>query len=105
MSEYESIVIKYASDYSQISHKNISGNDLKEFFGTEGYKNFEIDNAQHLDYDGLKGRVFSSSYMPRENDRKAPQMLEELKGLFKKHEKNGRMTFEYQVTVFYGELT
>ena len=58
---------------------------------------------QRLDFDGLRGRLLSSSYIPREGP-KAETMLAELPALFSSHEREGHIVLQYETKLFYGHL-
>ncbi|MEO5857770.1 MAG: class I SAM-dependent methyltransferase [Pyrinomonadaceae bacterium] len=98
--EYERLLLKYASDYTKVRHDNINGDTLKAFFDGD-FKTATFANKQVLDFDGIKGRVSSSSYMPSESDSRYPAMVEELQTLFAKHAESDRITVFYDTNVFY----
>ncbi len=98
--EYEKLLLKYASDYTNVRHDNINETTLAAFFEGD-FHTATFGNKQVLDFDGIKGRVSSSSYMPAESDSRYPAMVEELKTLFDKHAENDRITVFYDTNVFY----
>jgi ubiquinone/menaquinone biosynthesis C-methylase UbiE len=61
--EYEKFLLKYAKDYTHVRHEKIDEEVLAAFFAKHSRKTF--DNEQVFDFDGLKGRMLSASYMPR----------------------------------------
>lgn len=98
--DYEQLLLKYASDYTQVRHDNVDVVSLPKFFG----KRFEravFPNAQVLDLAGLKGRAASSSYMPSPGDERYAEVEKDLSGLFAKHAESGRITVFYDTKVFY----
>lgn len=101
--EYEQLLLKYARDYTAVRHENIDGERLAAFFRAD-YGKARFDNFQDFDFDGLKGRLLSSSYMPAETDEAAPAMLEELRTLFAKHNENGRIKILYDTNVYFSRL-
>ena len=102
--QYEDFLHKYATDYSEVNHKNIDEPVFNSFFGASNYKLKAFDNYQHFDFDGLKGRVLSSSYMPSETDNSYNSMIIELKELYNHFEENGKVTLEYDTKIYYGRL-
>ena len=48
---------------------------LDQFFGAGAYRLKVFANAQEFDYESLKGRVLSSSYMPMEGHPRYEPML------------------------------
>ena len=51
-------------------------------------------------FDGLKGRLLSSSYMPAANEDGYEDMINDLKKLFDQHEQNGKITINYATKVY-----
>jgi SAM-dependent methyltransferase len=101
--EYEQLLKSYSTDYSKVDHKQIDDDVVWEFFGyAPGKKAFP--SAQEFDFEGLKGRLLSSSYAPEAGPRHE-EMMGELKRLFETHQKSGRVRFVYDTIVYYGKLT
>jgi SAM-dependent methyltransferase len=98
--EYEKLLLKYAGDYTKVRHDNINETTLKTFFQGD-FRSATFANKQVLDFDGIKGRVSSSSYMPSESDSQYSAMVEELQTLFDKHAENDRIQVFYDTNVFY----
>ena len=97
-SQYEQFITQYGTDYEQV-RKN-EGN-VNEFFK---YKKKVFFNYQDLDFEGLKGRLLSVSYIPLEDNPTHEDMINELVKLFKKNEQNGKIRIEYDTEIFYGKL-
>ncbi|HQU91271.1 MAG TPA: methyltransferase domain-containing protein [Pyrinomonadaceae bacterium] len=98
--EYEKLLLKYANDYTKVRHDNINETTLKNYFQGD-FRTATFANKQVLDFDGIKGRVSSSLYMPSESDRQYSAMVEELQTLFDKHAENDRIQVFYDTNVFY----
>jgi SAM-dependent methyltransferase len=103
LSEYERLLLAYATDYQQVNHKRIDAAVLREFFGGEPTKK-TLPTRQHLDFPGLAGRLLSSSYVPEAGQPRYQEMLEALKRLFGGHQQGDRVTVEYDTLVYYGRL-
>jgi SAM-dependent methyltransferase len=101
--EYEAFLLKYATDYEKVRHENVDKLRLREFFQGP-YMSATFNNIQVFDFDGLKGRMFSSSYMPNEDDPIAQQMVDALQALFAKHEQDGRINILYDTNVYLSRL-
>lgn len=101
--DYEKLLIKYGSDYEKVRHDNIDPNKLKEFFQND-FSQKTFRNVQTLDFDGLKGRLMSSSYMPTENDDRFEPMIVELRALFENHAENGKIEILYDTNIFYSQF-
>jgi len=105
LKEYEKFLLKYGTDYKAIEKSKL---DFNEFFmgdkGETKYNKITFENHQIFDYEGLEGRLLSTSYIPLNDHPKYNDMLFELKELFKKFQKNNRIKFEYTTEVIYGQL-
>ncbi|HZH33992.1 MAG TPA: hypothetical protein VEX64_04075, partial [Pyrinomonadaceae bacterium] len=101
--EYENFLIEFGSDYEKVRHDNIPWENLARFFRTD-FKQIKFQNAQILDFAGLRGRALSSSYMPSETDARFEEMTKSLFGIFTKHSENDRIALLYDTNVYYGRL-
>jgi SAM-dependent methyltransferase len=102
---YEDFLLRHSIDYRQVAHKTVAGFDvLKQFYSPCSVQYIAQHSSQQFDYDGLRGRLLSSSYAPREG-MAAEAMLRELPELFSRHAKHGQVIFEYETKIYYGHLT
>ncbi len=101
--EYEKLLQTYATDYSKVDHKNIDDAVVRDFFGYTPGKQ-KIPSAQQFDFEGLKGRLLSSSYAPDKGQPGHTEMLRDLEKIFNARQKNGRVEFAYDTVVYYGKL-
>jgi len=99
--EYEKLLQTYATDYSKVDHKQIDDDVVKDFFGYAPSKK-AFPSGQAFDYEGLQGRLLSSSYAPEKGQPGHDEMLRELERLFHAHQENGRVEFAYDTVVYYG---
>lgn len=104
---YEAVVRKYQVDLEAV-HQHSTGDHAAEavrrFFGPAGYAAARFDNPHSLDWEGVKSRLQSSSYMPPADDPRAAAMLEELAAAFAAHGAGGAVTLEYDTRAYYGKL-
>jgi SAM-dependent methyltransferase len=98
--EYEKLLLKYATDYEKVRHENIDERKLSDFFQT-AYRQATFPNVQVFDFDGLRGRLLSASYMPSEDHPSFPALEKELKELFAKHSENDRIRLLYDTNIYY----
>jgi len=63
-----------------------------------------LQNQQVVDFDGLRGRLLSSSYVPGIGNPKREPMLADLKNLFATHQRNGRVSIDYEVRMYFGQI-
>lgn len=98
---YESLLLQYATDYKDVRHELTTPKVIGELFpgfemSTSGY-----DNFQDLDWDGLKGRLESSSYAPTSDHPNYAPMMQELERLFVGFSRAGCVRMNYQTQVFF----
>jgi ubiquinone/menaquinone biosynthesis C-methylase UbiE len=101
--EYENFLLEFGTDYARVRHDYLPKEKLGAFF-TNGFQTASFQNSQIFDFEGLKGRVLSSSYMPTEQDARFAEMTKSLSGIFTKHAENDRITVLYDTNVYYGKL-
>jgi SAM-dependent methyltransferase len=105
LTAYEQLLQRYATDYNQINHTQIGDAELNAFYGPGGFASQQFDYRQQFDYEGLQGRLLSSSYTPEAGQPNHEPMLADLRQLFAVHAVNGRVNFDYVTTLYYGRLT
>lgn len=104
LAAYEELLREFATDYAQVDHRRFNdGVAIKSFFGGEPRLN-HFPNAQFFDFEGLKGRLLSSSYAPEAGEPKHEEILAALKRIFEAHRQNGRVAFEYETHIYHGRL-
>jgi SAM-dependent methyltransferase len=74
------------------------------FFAPNGYEVTEFPNRQLFDFEALRGRVCSSSYLPDVGDPHYEPMAAELRQMFNRHERAGIVEFEYRTRIYHGCL-
>ncbi len=97
--EYEALITLFGTDYKQVKHKNIGEQLIRDFMGAFEVQHFA--NHQDFDFDGLLGRLASSSYAPNVDHPRFAEMRSALKHLFDKHQKNSLVRIEYDTQVYY----
>ncbi len=97
--EYELFLQLYSRDYETVRHENITDAEIADFFNGP-FEARSFPNVQDFDFDGLKGRMLSSSYMPSESDPVYPKMIADLDTLFAKHAENGKIKVFYDTKVY-----
>ncbi|HXB94879.1 MAG TPA: class I SAM-dependent methyltransferase [Puia sp.] len=99
--EYEALILQYGTDYKTINHKNISDEKIGAFFHPAAFSLAVFPNEQRFDLAGLKGRLLSSSYIPKEGPAFAA-MIGDLERLFDRHQSDGRVRVGYDTKVYSG---
>jgi hypothetical protein len=101
--DYEQLLLDYATDYKDVRHERTT-ETISSFFAPQPYREQVFENSQEFGYEGIEGRLLSSSYAPEEGHPKHEPMLRELRRIFELHRQNGRVAMEYNTRVFYGHL-
>lgn len=100
---YEDLLLEFGTDYEQVRHENVE-KDIAAFFAPQEYKLAAFENLQQCDFEGLRGRLLSSSYIPAPADRRYQPMLERLRQIFLAHQQDDHLIIEYDTKVYYGHL-
>jgi ubiquinone/menaquinone biosynthesis C-methylase UbiE len=103
LKDYESLLIEFGTDYETVRHENITKETLQNFFQTN-FSQAIFQNSQTVDFDGLRGRMLSSSYIPSADNPRFAEMLKNLESLFAEHAENGKIDILYDTKVFYGRI-
>lgn len=101
---YEQLLNTYSIDYKKVDHKKLDKEDFRRFFRPHGFKMKSFDNIQTFDFEGLKGRLLSSSYVPLKGHPKYQAMLNELRTIFLNFQIDNTVKLEYDTKVYFGRL-
>ncbi len=101
--EYEQLLLEYGTDYQEVRHERTTA-EIAGFFAPSAFRSRVFEMLQTCDYAGLEGRLLSSSYIPPRGHAKFSPMLQDLRRLFDKYQKQGQVVLEYDTRVFYGQL-
>lgn len=102
---YEKLLREFGTDYTEVNHTRIDHTALSVFFGNDAFEFFRFAYSQSFDFEGLKGRLLSSSYAPAIGHAKHEPMLQELRRIFEAYADNGRVSFDYDTELSVGSLT
>lgn len=102
--DYEQLLIESATDYNQVNHANIDDSKIEAFFAPHEVEIQSFSNSQHFDYQGLKGRCTSSSYVPAPDAPSHERFFDKLEKLFDTHQSNGFVDFEYCTKLYLGRI-
>ena len=100
--DYEALLLKYGSDYKEVRQEN-AYRTIADFFDGK-QRELRFENSQLFDFDGLRGRLLSSSYAPAADSPMRQPMLRDLQVLFDKHNQSGHVSFDYEVRMYFGHL-
>ena len=101
---YEALLRELAPEYGKVNHMNLDENDIAPFFRPGQMQVSHFDNYQQFDFEGLTGRLKSSSYCPNENTPEYARLIDALSGLFDTHAIDGRLIFEYDTRLYLGPI-
>lgn len=105
--EYEVLLERHGTDYGQVRHQNVDVARLRVLYDGELGQAFQLRqlyNEQRFDFEGLRGRLLSSSYAPGPNHPGHLPMLHDLRRIFEEHARNGTVTIEYDTRIYFGRL-
>jgi hypothetical protein len=102
--DYEGLLLQYATDYRKVDHRNVSPEKIGAFFAPRPVKYQTFPNEQVFDFDGLKGRLLSSSYMPNRDQPGFGSMIDALTKLYEKHSQGDQVKLTYETRVYAGRL-
>jgi SAM-dependent methyltransferase len=105
---YERINQKYAIDLGRVKRQNITATDAKvltDFFAPGSYSTATFENRQLLDFEGVKARALSSSYLPLPGQPRCAEMLDELQREFEKSQRDKHVMQLYETKMYYGRLS
>lgn len=101
---YDQLLHTYGTDYELVNHKNISQTMLRSFFKEGTMHEVRFGMSQEFDFEGLRGRLQSSSYCPIPGHPNYIPMMTELRELFDKNNQDGIVLFDYETEIFWGEV-
>ncbi len=105
LKDYEALIVKYSTDYSSINHKNVSEEIIAGFYAPATFKVKVFDNEQRFDYEGLRGRLESSSYIPGKDNPAYPALMSELEQLFARYSHENTVIINYETKLFIGKVS
>jgi SAM-dependent methyltransferase len=100
---YQDILLRYGTDYRDVTLE-IKDTHVETFFtpGTAKCARFEFQ--QFFDFEGLKGRLLSASYAPEPGHPNYEPTIRELRQVFDANQQDGRVAFDYETEVYYGQF-
>lgn len=102
--EYDRLLRTYGTDYEKVNHKNMSETMLLSFFKEDTMRKANFKMSQEFDFEGLRGRLLSSSYSPVPGHPNYDPLMTELRNVFDRNHQEGMVLFDYETEVFWGEV-
>lgn len=104
MSAYEETLRQHLPEYGGVSEQNFDDDAITHFFAPAPVQMQTFPNVQRFDFEGLRGRLLSSSYTPLPGHPAHDPLLTAVRQLFDTHQENGRVSFSYVTRIYYGTL-
>ena len=101
---YEDLLERYGTDYKRVKDSYPETDKIRAFFDPHSFRTRDLPNHQVFDWEGLCGRLRSSSYAPTEGHANHAAMLAHLGKIFEQHHENGSVRMDYFARVYYGNL-
>jgi ubiquinone/menaquinone biosynthesis C-methylase UbiE len=102
--DYQELLCRHCGGKHAVAGRRTSDEQIHEFFAPNAIRQHNFPNFQRLDWEGLKGRLLSSSYAPAAGQPGHEPMIADLARIFQGHQRNGHIVLEYITEVFYGRL-
>jgi len=100
LADYETLLKRHAPEYTRITASRAALATMREFLGP-AMEERSFTNQQILDFEGLKGRLMSSSYAPEPGHPDYEPMIAWLREVFARHQRDGRITMPYSTLVYF----
>jgi SAM-dependent methyltransferase len=101
---YELLLRTHCPDYEAIAETYPKYGRIKDFFQSADFRENTFPNLQRFDFEGLRGRLLSSSFAPKEDHPHYAAMLGDLRRIFDEYQENGLVQFDYNCQIQYGHL-
>lgn len=99
---YEQLLERFGIDYGRVKEAYPEPEKLRAFFTT--FSSRDLPNHQEFDWEGLCGRLRSSSFVPASGHANFEPMMAELRRIFLAHEQGGRVRMEHVLRIYFGRL-
>ncbi len=103
LGDYEALVRRHAPEYDRVVGSRADELSMRAFFGG-AMEVATFPNQQVFDYEGLRGRLLSSSYAPEPGHPQHEPMLAGLREVFERHARDGKVIFPYLTLVYFAQL-
>jgi SAM-dependent methyltransferase len=102
--EYDDLLHRHGTDYKEVAHRTpMSVEQFADVFGVP-FERLTAPNQQVFTWDGLCGRVRSSSYTPMPGQPGHDELFAGLRELFDRRQVDARVKFDYETELFFGKV-
>jgi SAM-dependent methyltransferase len=102
--DYEALLRRFGTDYDRVHESYPRAERMLAFFGANEFTSHSLPNTQEFDFEGLRGRLCSSSYAPAPDHPQFAPMMEELQRIFVARQAEGVVRMEYRTRIYTGKL-
>jgi SAM-dependent methyltransferase len=102
--EYENLLRRFGTDYTSVRDAYPEAQTIRGFLNDGRLGSRDLPNHQVFDWQGLRGRLLSSSYAPKEDHPNFTPMMAELQRLFSAHQHDGQIRMDYFTRVYFGQF-
>jgi len=102
--QYEKLLVRFGTDYTRVKETYPEAPVMRSFLDGGRFVSRELPNFQEFDFDGLAGRLRSSSYAPPEGHANYAPMMDALLKLFSDNQVQGRVRMNYTTHIYFGQL-
>jgi SAM-dependent methyltransferase len=102
--EYEDLLQSFGMAYPEPHSRHMNLCRFRKFIGSEAAQMVTLDNIQRFDLQGALGKLLFSSHAPTAGQAEYEVITERLEKIFQARQHDGRVAFEYDTHIFYGQL-
>ena len=100
LEDYEALLRRYAPEYDAVARLRAQEDGISQFLGCAPQL-ATFANQQVFDFEGLAGRVMSSSYAPMPDRPEHAPLMAGLREVFERHQQEGKVVFPYRTLVYF----
>lgn len=104
---YDQLLVRYGTDYKDRwgqQRRDVAA-QVRRFFEPAGLRSRSLTNPQApMDFEGLSGRLMSTSYAPLPGAPNHDAMMAGLREIFDRFQQDGVVSMEVQLNVYWGQL-
>jgi len=101
---YEELLERFGVDYKRVKDAYPETEKIRTFFDSGSFRTRDLPNQQVFDWEGLCGRLRSSSFAPTESHANYAPMMAHLRKIFDQYHENGSVCMDYFARVYFGRL-
>lgn len=99
---YERLLREFGTDYADVAERYQDDATMRRWFGAGLRDVAEFAQVQRVDFDGLRGRLLSSSYAPPHGHPRHAAMIDALRRLFDATADDDHVEIVYRTRLFVG---